>query len=239
MNCQKIVRCRDCKHSIHFFHHDDERWQCTEPYQEGDDVKPDAYCWRGKRKDGGEIDELMRKKDASDNRTTEPLCKLLEDRGIKWEEGDAAYEIEWSTPDGRHCSAMYWKPTFTVLISGCTPEQAIVATLGSDKPPYDELLRCLENDWHISASWDGLRKFWCVELTEEGVRMRDAHDEALCRIAALEELVWFMVPFFGSACSHECGCPDDYFEPHGCDDGCKAWKELNERMKELGIEVDR
>lgn len=37
-----------------------------------------------------------------------------------------------------------------------------------------ELLRCLENDWHIHASWDGLRKFWCIELNEEGVRMRDA-----------------------------------------------------------------
>ena len=46
--------------------------------------------------------------------------------------------------------------------------------LESDEPPYDELLRCLENDWHISASWDGLRKFWNVELTEEGVRLRDA-----------------------------------------------------------------
>lgn len=49
-----LVRCRDCAYSIHFFHHDDERYQCTEPYQEGDDVKPDAYCWRGKRKEGGE-----------------------------------------------------------------------------------------------------------------------------------------------------------------------------------------
>lgn len=51
---EEIVRCRDCVHSIHFFHHGDERWQCTEPYQEGDDVKPDAYCWRGERKEGGE-----------------------------------------------------------------------------------------------------------------------------------------------------------------------------------------
>ncbi len=42
------------------------------------------------------------------------------------------------------------------------------------EPPYDELLRCLENDWHIRASWDGLRKFWCIELTDEGARMRDA-----------------------------------------------------------------
>lgn len=78
------------------------------------------------------IDELMREKDATDNRTTE-LCKLLDERGIEWKDGDAAYEIEWSTPDGRHCSAMYWKPAFTVLVSGCTPEQAIAATLGRPK----------------------------------------------------------------------------------------------------------
>ena len=68
----------------------------------------------------------------SDNRTTELLRKLLEERGIEWKDGDATYEIEWSTPDGRHCSAMYWKPTLTVLISGCTPEQAIAAMLGSE-----------------------------------------------------------------------------------------------------------
>ena len=47
------------------------------------------------------------------------------------------------------------------------------AELGSELP-YDELLRCLENDWNIRASWDGLRKFWSIELTEEGVRLRDA-----------------------------------------------------------------
>lgn len=102
---------------------------------------------------------------------------------------------------------------------------------------YGELLRCLENDWNIRASWDGLRRFWHIGLTEEGVRLRDEYDEAMRRIAALEELVWFMVPFFDSACSHECGCPDGYFEPHGCDDGCKALKELDERTKELGIKV--
>ena len=50
----KVVRCRDCAYSIHFFHHDDERWQCAEPHQEGDDVKPNAYCWRGRRKEDGD-----------------------------------------------------------------------------------------------------------------------------------------------------------------------------------------
>lgn len=51
---EEIVRCRDCTYGTHFFHHDDERWQCANPYQDGDDVKPDAYCWRGKRKDRGD-----------------------------------------------------------------------------------------------------------------------------------------------------------------------------------------
>lgn len=55
----------------------------------------------------------------------------------------------------------------------CVDEAYEDATLGSE-PPYDELLRCLENDWNIRASWDGLRKFWCIELTDEGVRLRDA-----------------------------------------------------------------
>lgn len=85
-------------------------------------------------------------------------------------------------------------------------EQAIAATLGSGecaqcakdmgtyadslcdplKERVNELLRCLENDWHIRASWDGLRKFWNIELTEEGVRMRDATHGTLTRIAELE-----------------------------------------------------
>ena len=47
------------------------------------------------------------------------------------------------------------------------------------EPSYDELLSCLENDWHIRASWDGLRKFWCIELTEEGVELRDAAHSTL------------------------------------------------------------
>ena len=54
------------------------------------------------------------------------------------------------------------------------------------------------------------------------------------RIADLEALVRFMQPFFEAACS-ECGCPNDYFEPHGCDEGCKALKELDERMAALGL----
>ena len=105
----------------------------------------------------------------TDNRTTELREKLTE-RGIEYEANDnmGACETSWNG-----FTAFQLTPSAN-LIMAVTPEQAIAATLGSDEPPYDELLRCLENDWHINASWDGLRKFWCIELTKEGMKLRDA-----------------------------------------------------------------
>lgn len=107
----------------------------------------------------------------TDSRTTEKLCKLLEERGIEWKDGDAACEIEWNTPDGRHCSAMYWKPTFTVLISGCTPEQAIAATLWSEREKALEEL--VLDMWH--------------ELNYTSVRAEDGCNKCLEKMAAFDE----------------------------------------------------
>jgi hypothetical protein len=105
----------------------------------------------------------------TDNRTTELLCKLLEECGIEWKDGDAAYEIEWSTPDGRHCSAMYWKPTFSVLISGCTPEQAIAATLGSEHHAYEQRITGDGSDWGeiMRNAYDDLMATACESCTPE------------------------------------------------------------------------
>ena len=70
-----------------------------------------------------------------------------------------------------------------------------------------ELLRCLENDWHIHASWDGLRKFWCIELNEEGVRMRDAElGSGTCEWLPVESCHTFAGPGWEcSNCGHEVG----------------------------------
>mgnify|MGYP006988908837 CR=1 FL=1 len=70
--------------------------------------------------------------------------------------------------------------------------------------------------------------------------MRDRLQAGACekRIEQLESLVLFMVPFFESACAHECGCPDGYLdslEPHDCDGGCRALKELDARLAALGL----
>jgi len=97
----------------------------------------------------------------TDNRTTELLRELRKMLDLCRRTEAAGFET-------------YWITVVALDNSLDELEQAIAATLGSDKPPYDELLRCLENDWNIRARWDGLRKFWCIELTEEGVWMRDA-----------------------------------------------------------------
>jgi len=45
----------------------------------------------------------------------------------------------------------------------------------------DELIESLRRDWDIEASWDGLRRFWYVGLTDEGVRKRDEREATLGR----------------------------------------------------------
>lgn len=96
------------------------------------------------------IDELMHKKDAADNRTTELLRKLLEERGIKWRE----------TINHANCIFTWWEsPTFGIVhamdnedgetlfmacLNSCdfTPEQAIAVTLGSEREKVlEELVR--------------------------------------------------------------------------------------------------
>ena len=117
----------------------------------------------------------------TDNRTTEQtaterLRSLLDERGVEYETADGWW-TSWDTAGALDIGAVVYCEDLgsglEIRWHTITPEQAIAATLGSE-PPYDELLRCLENDWNISASWDGLRKFWCIELTEEGVKLRDA-----------------------------------------------------------------
>jgi hypothetical protein len=74
-------------------------------------------------------------------------------------------------------------PKLAIKVVGFTdPEQVIAATLGPrEQPPYDELIEALRRDWDIEASWDGLRRFWYVGLTDEGVRKRDEREATLGR----------------------------------------------------------
>lgn len=64
--------------------------------------------------------------------------------------------------------------TLSLKAVALMPEQAVELTLGHDGPPYDTLIRALAKDHGLEVAWDGLRKFWDIELNEEGVRRRDA-----------------------------------------------------------------
>ena len=103
---------------------------------------------------------------------TDELRRLLDERGVEWDYGITGAATTRFNANGLHL-------TFTPMRYGLvcstilTPEQAIEATLWRDQPPYEELIEALRRNWDIEASWDGLRRFWCVYLTEEGVRKRE------------------------------------------------------------------
>ena len=79
------------------------------------------------------IDELMHKKDATDNRTTERLMAMLEERGVEYKTHGiiGGKAVTWhgsvcnwiALPDERGLAVAVYKDYLT-------PEQAIAATLG-------------------------------------------------------------------------------------------------------------
>ena len=58
----------------------------------------------------------------------------------------------------------------------------------------ERLVTLLRNDCDIEASWDGLRKFWYIGLTESGCLMRDRACKAEAENAKLRELVDELYP---------------------------------------------
>ena len=101
----------------------------------------------------------------------------------------------------------------------------------------ERLVTLLRVDCDIDASWDGLRRFWSIGLTEDGCLMRDRACKAEAENAKLRELVDIL-----------CFCMQIHKR---CDD-CKlngakgelghdpllACDGLHEMLKELGIEVE-
>lgn len=58
----------------------------------------------------------------------------------------------------------------------------------------ERLVTLLRADCDIEASWDGLRKFWSIGLTEDGCLMRDRACKAEAESAKLRELVERLQP---------------------------------------------
>lgn len=169
---------------------------------------------------------------------TDELRKLLDERGVEWgnirrDGSESDYLTEWQF-DGNEggAVAIEWAVGSGLNVEihryHRTPAQAIEATLGPrEQPPYDELIEALRRDWDIEASWDGLRRFWYVGLTDEGVRKRDERykecmalvHEANERIDELRELVRDL---YGLAWPECPGAAEAYLP----------------RIQSLGVEVD-
>ena len=91
--------------------------------------------------------------------------------GIDTPQGQATYHYDidpyWEMFD---CKELDRAPEW----DGHTSDDAIarIATLGCDEPPYERLIERLREDWDIDVSWDGLRRFWHIQLIKKGERER-------------------------------------------------------------------
>lgn len=98
------------------------------------------------------------------------------------------------------------------------------------------LTTILRNDCDIDASWDGLRRFWSIGLTEGGCLMRDRACKAEAENAKLRKFAESYLDAVAMAGCHFC----PYDDIDLCDtetdpmrDGCRLYEE----MRELGVEV--
>ena len=101
----------------------------------------------------------------------------------------------------------------------------------------DRLVTLLRVDCDIDASWDGLRRFWSIGLTEDGCLMRDRACKAEAENAKLRELAVLNWEWAHSCCGNNCKMRTD-----GCgyqiDRECNYEREIYDRMRELGIELN-
>lgn len=63
------------------------------------------------------------------------------------------------------------------------------------------LITLLRNDCDIEASWDGLRHFWSIELTDDGCLMRDRACKAEAENAKLTKLARWMYQVMDESCA--------------------------------------
>ena|GEM_PF-3746552 len=95
------------------------------------------------------------------------------------------------------------------------------------------LITLLRNDCDIEASWDGLRKFWSIGLTESGCLMRDRACKAEAENAKLRERIKEL---------EQCirGDADGIYKlakNTGYLHTDELMKSVNNRLRELGVEV--
>lgn len=87
----------------------------------------------------------------------------------------------------------------------------------------ERLVTLLRVDCDIDASWDGLRRFWIIGLTEDGCLMRDRACKAEAENAKLRELAKHL-----RECTRHNTCAVCEYADDACD--------FDYDMRELGVE---
>ena len=98
----------------------------------------------------------------------------------------------------------------------------------------ERLVTLLRVDWDIDVSWDGLRRFWNIGLTDNGCLMRDRACKAEAENTNLRKLVRILAH---CAAGHGCDiCPINGGE--GLINILDMCESVHDRMRELGVEVE-
>ena len=109
----------------------------------------------------------------TDNRTTELLCKLLDERGVKYsnftsatKNGKAIFKTRWKHECG-YAELSEWESTGSnnLFIQNVDPEQAIAATLGSEREKQLEFL--VNQLWYLVNHRSGYGYAAALESIEE------------------------------------------------------------------------
>jgi len=110
--------------------------------------------------------------------------------------------------------------------------KAVRAENAKLREQMERLVTLLRNDCDIEVSWDGLRRFWSIELTEDGCLMRDRACKAEAENAKLREVAGVMA--YCMQAERDCdgckmnGAAGTVTEPAGCD-------VLLDLLRELGV----
>lgn len=180
------------------------------------------------------------------------LREGLRKRGESWHKWPDEDSTTWQAYSNPHTATESMDGT--LIITGLTPAQAIAATLGESmtdtekaalerridelcaeverlKEREQNLVTILRNDCDIEASWDGLRRFWSIELTEGGCLMRDRACKAEAENAKLRELCGRALVVIENNCS-ECA----YFYECNIVNDCKcvAPQKIRDELLALG-----
>ena len=164
----------------------------------------------------GLIDELRKSADEWNGSNMFELARMCSEAADTiWQLRDDLQRANAAVQDAEHDESMAWD-----RVRKAEAENAKL------REQMERLVTLLRVDCDIEASWDGLRKFWSIELTDGGCLMRDRVCKGEAENAKLRELVEDMLSCIEIRAAFGRPPTDEMYETFA------------QRARELGMEVD-